>query len=132
MRATATTSVLLALLGCAASFPHSASAQLSERLERCLPSPTFEQEVSDVRAARGARGIEVDELTFDGPTHMPEAERTALLRKLNATPTTDDDDGIQHQEYEIEDWWKNNGYFKQISGFRPSPPHVTTRTSTSS
>lgn len=112
MRALHATPLALFVFSCATLCPSAASArQLSDRLERCLPSPTFAQEVADVRAARGARRLTVDGITFDGPTHMPDTEREALLQRLKATPTADDDGGIQQQEYEIENWWKNNGYF---------------------
>jgi outer membrane protein assembly factor BamA len=112
MRALHATPLALFVFSCATLCPTAASArQLSDRLERCLPSPTFAQEVADVRAARDARRLTVDGITFDGPTHMPDTEREALLQRLKATPTADDDGGIQQQEYEIENWWKNNGYF---------------------
>lgn len=113
MRAGTPALSLLAFFGCFAAFPHSTAAQLSERLERCLPTPTFAHEVEDVRAARGVPNVVVvDEVLFDGTNQMPAAERVALVKKLKAMHVTNDEDGVTEQEYEIEKWWKDNGYFR--------------------
>ena len=112
MRITADTPLVLVFLSSAILCPRAASAyQLSNRLEQCIPSPTFEREVLESSASRGAVTIAVDEVVFDGEMAMPDAERTALVRKLKTMRVKDDDDGLTEQQFEIEKWWKDNGYF---------------------
>jgi Surface antigen variable number repeat len=88
-------------------------AQLPERLERCLPYPTYAQEVKDMNAEVAAKmeikdwpqKIIIDEVKFDGPIHLPDAARKELAAKLKRYDFSPDPDWIKLA-------WLDRGFFK--------------------
>jgi outer membrane protein assembly factor BamA len=103
------------------------SAQISRRLDRCLPYPTLADEIDDMRAEvraktvaqEGARApagtIVIDEVTFDGPTRLPETVRERVVAELKQRSY---DAGSQWLE-EIQDAsilgaWQDEGFFKAL------------------
>jgi outer membrane protein assembly factor BamA len=112
MRAATAAPSFLVLISCVTLFPHSASAQISERLERCIPTPTFEREVLDASVQGAVPTVVVDDVTFDGPNQMPAAERAALVKKLKAMRVTNDGEGLAEQQNEVRRWWQDAGYYR--------------------
>jgi hypothetical protein len=122
MRAIHTTPLALFVFSCATLFPNAAPAhQLSDRLERCIPSPTFAQEVPDVSVQGRVPVIVVDEVVFDGVTEMPATERANLTKKLKAMRVKADDDGLQEQQSVIASWWQDHGYYRAEVRINASP-----------
>jgi outer membrane protein assembly factor BamA len=101
------------------------SAQISRRLNRCLPYPSLADEINDVReevrakiaattgATAPARTVVIDDVKFDGPTHLPEATRERLVAELKQG-TYEADSGwlVQLQNGSIPGAWQDDGFFK--------------------
>src|ERR1700734_3435509 len=70
------------------------SAQISRRLDRCLPYPSLADEINDTQeemhaktaATQGATALKqtviIDDVTFDGPTHLPGSVRERLVAEI--------------------------------------------------
>lgn len=99
-----------------------ANAQLPERIERCLPYPTYAQEV-DAMFSKPAGAVDttpdktfvIDSIDFDGPITLPEPAREKLVHDLKTTvflgaPDRPELDEIA--EVSIRGTWQDEGYFK--------------------
>jgi len=101
------------------------SAQLSRRLDRCLPYPSLADEIDDMReevrakfaatpgATAPAQTIVVDDVKFDGPTHLPVSTQERLVAELKRR-TFDASSGWLE---EIQSWpiggaWQDDGFCK--------------------
>jgi outer membrane protein assembly factor BamA len=105
---------------CALVYPSPTCAQLSKRLERCLPYPTYAQEIKDMDEEVAAKmeleepqRIVIDEVEFDGPIHISDSDRQQLISKLkqSAHPVTLDR-LEEFREVGITGMWWDRGYFK--------------------
>jgi outer membrane protein assembly factor BamA len=120
------------------------SAQLSRRLDRCLPYPTLADEIDDMReevrakiaATAGApavpRTVVIDDVKFDGPTHLPDATRERLVAELKLRTFEADSGWLEEvQAVSIRSAWLDAGFFKvaptatvQVIGTDPAVQHV--------
>jgi hypothetical protein len=101
------------------------SAQISRRLDRCLPYPSLADEISDVReevrakiaatpgATALARGVMIDEVKFDEPTHLPDAARERLIAELKQGTYKADSGWLEQiQSGLIPGAWQDEGFVK--------------------
>jgi outer membrane protein assembly factor BamA len=108
-------------------YPPPTCAQLPKRLERCLPYPTYAQEIRDMdeeiaakmemggprRPIEDPQKIVIDEVKFDGPIHISDSDRQQLISELKQLdyPVTPDRLG-EFREVGIMRMWRDRGYFK--------------------
>jgi outer membrane translocation and assembly module TamA len=102
-----------------------AHAQVPRRLTKCLPYPTLEEEIEDmraeVRAKMAANGeaplpapkVIIDEIKFDAPIHLPDSVRDELLNSIKEHEFAADSKWLEEiEEVPIRGAWQDNGYFK--------------------
>src|SRR5271156_1117166 len=107
--------VVLALV-----WPSPTCAQLPPELERCLPYPSYAQEIRDmdeeVAAKMGVKAsprIIIDDVKFDGPIHISDSDRQQLVSELKERSYRADYDWLSEvQEIGIKNVWRDRGYFK--------------------
>jgi outer membrane protein assembly factor BamA len=114
--------VVLALV-----YPSLTCAQLPPKLERCLPYPTYAQEIRDMDQEIAARmemkepqrpieepqRIVIDEVEFDGPIHISDSDRQQLISELKQRDYHAGSDWLSEvQEIWIRGMWRDRGYFK--------------------
>ena len=104
-----------------------ARAQLPPYVERCLPYPTYAQEVDaifrepepfDGEPAPPRRTFVVDSVSFDGPITLPEQARLKLVHDLRAREFEGDPDGAvpnEIAEVDVRGAWQDEGYFKAVA-----------------
>jgi hypothetical protein len=101
------------------------SAQISRRLDRCLPYPTLADEIDDMReevrakiaATPGAiapvRTVVIDKVELDQPTHLPVATRDRLVAELKqGTYRVDSGWLAEIQDASIRGAWADEGFLK--------------------
>jgi outer membrane protein assembly factor BamA len=121
------------------------SAQISRRLDRCLPYPSLADEIDDMReevrakiaATAGApaapRTVVIDDVKFDGPTHLPDATRERLVAELKLRTFEADSGWLEEvQAVSIRSAWLDAGFFKvaptatvQVISTDPAVQHVS-------
>lgn len=102
----------------------SASAQISPRLDRCLPYPSLADEINDMReevrakiaATEGAsalpRSVVIDDVKFDGPIRLPISARKRLVAELKQGTFQADSEWIGDvQDVSIRGAWADEGFF---------------------
>jgi outer membrane translocation and assembly module TamA len=107
-------------------------AQLSDRLNRCLPYPTFTQEVS------AQRGELQSPVVFDAITFSPDssglsaADRQSITDALHRATIKASPDWLNEARYVVSSYLKDRGYFKASSSVTseqlrtdPAGDHVT-------
>jgi hypothetical protein len=95
-------------------------AQLPKRLERCLPYPTYAQEIRDMDEEIAAKmemeepqRIVIDEVEFDGPIHISDSDRQQLISELKQSAYPVTLDWLEEvREVRIRGMWRDRGYFK--------------------
>jgi outer membrane protein assembly factor BamA len=100
-------------------------AQLPPRLERCLPYPTYQQEIKTMDEEVAVRTgmnesrqrIIVDDVKFDGPIHVSDAVRQKVVFDLKQHNFNDNPDLESAWLAEIQavglmGVWRDQGYFK--------------------
>jgi hypothetical protein len=114
--------VVLTVSGTVLDLP-AARAQLPENVERCLPYPTYAQEVnamySKPKPAESAdtksdKTFVIDTVDFDGPITMPEPARRKLIDDLTKTEFHGSPDRPvldKIAEANIRGTWQDEGYF---------------------
>jgi len=102
-------------------------AQLPRNLERCLPYPTYAQEVDALfhepealdEAAQPKHTFVVDSVSFDGPITLPDAARLKLVQELKAREFEGgpNDHAILNEiaEVSVRGTWQDEGYFKSVA-----------------
>jgi len=97
---------------CALLCPAPTCAQLPERLERCLPFPTYAQEIRDTNEEVAAKmeikeppRIILDDVKFDGPVHLSDSAREELVSELKRHDFGPDPDWIRRA-------WEDQGFYK--------------------
>jgi outer membrane protein assembly factor BamA len=116
---------VLAGMACALVCSPPVHAQLPQRLESCLPYPTYQQEIKamDEEAAAKTRMNEsrqriiVDDVKFDGPIHVSDAVRERVVSDLRQHDFNDSSDSEsawlgEIQAVELMGVWQDQGYFK--------------------
>jgi Surface antigen variable number repeat len=114
---------LLALIAAGILFRAPASqAQLPERVERCLPYPTFAQELDamytkpELNTTSTRRVIVIDSVDFDGPITLPEQARLKLMDDLKKHEFDADSKWLDEvAEVALTGAWQDQGYFKVIA-----------------
>lgn len=111
---------------CALLYPPLTCAQLPKRLERCLPYPTYAQEIRDMdeeiaakmeleeprRPIEKPQRIVIDEVEFDGPIHISDSDRQQLVSELKQSKYPVDSDRLEEfREVGIMGMWRDQGYF---------------------
>src|ERR1700722_12153165 len=112
---------------CALLYPPLTCAQLPKKLERCLPYPTYAQEIKDMdeeiaakmeleeprRPLENVQKIIIDEVRFDGPIHISDSDRQQLVSELKQSNYPVDSDRLEEfREVAIKGMWRDRGYFK--------------------
>jgi hypothetical protein len=109
----------LILLG-ASMCPSPVRAQLTDRLDRCLPYGSYAREVAAMHAEATAHAgtgsvsprIVIVDVVFEDPIRLTSAERETLVRQLKALPIRGEGDWLAEiQDVELSDFWKVRGYF---------------------
>ena len=97
-------------------------AQLPERVERCLPYPTYAQEVEamfskpELNKASTRRVVVIDSVDFDGPITLPESARLKLVDDLKKHEFDADSKWLDEvAEVELRGTWQDLGYFKVVA-----------------
>jgi len=108
-------------------YPSLTCAQLPKRLEKCLPYPTYAQEIRDMdqeiaakmeleeprRPLEMIQNIIVDEVRFDEPIHISDSDRQQLVSELKQRNLSDATDWLEEfREVGIKGMWRDRGYFK--------------------
>jgi outer membrane protein assembly factor BamA len=108
-------SMLLAAVAatCVAAISQPAHAQLPNRLRRCLPYPTFAEEVSDMTsAAAPKKQYFADKIHFDGDTQLNKSELEKVATALaHGVPLTEPDFADEVAEVARGEW-QDRGYFR--------------------
>jgi hypothetical protein len=98
------------------------SAQLPERVERCLPYPTYAQEVDSMSSratlvkASTKRVVVIDSVDFDGPISLPEQARLKLVDDLKKLEFDADSKWLDEvAEVSLRGTWQDLGYFKVVA-----------------
>ncbi|HTZ99397.1 MAG TPA: POTRA domain-containing protein [Candidatus Aquilonibacter sp.] len=94
-----------------------AYAQIPERVQRCLPYPTFAEEVASLhQESLGPslpKVITIEAVDFDGPTTLPKANLARLVSNLEGRHF---DAGSNWLDEVTDEWvrgaWQDDGYFK--------------------
>jgi hypothetical protein len=97
-------------------------AQLPERVERCLPYPTYAQEVDamfskpELTKSSAKRVIVIDSVDFDGPITLPEPARLRLVDDLKKHEFDADSKWLDEvAEVTLRGTWQDLGYFKVVA-----------------
>ena len=97
-------------------------AQLPERVERCLPYPTYAQEVDamfskpELNKASTKRVVVIDSVDFDGPITLPEQARLKLMDDLKKQEFDADSKWLDEvAEVALRGTWQDLGYFKVVA-----------------
>ena len=103
------------------------SAQISRRLDRCLPYPSLADEINDTQeemhaktaATQGATALKqtviIDDVTFDGPTHLPGSVRERLVAEIKHRSYDADSRWLEEiQDGSIRDAWQDEGFLKVL------------------
>jgi Surface antigen variable number repeat len=103
------------------------SAQISRRLDRCLPYPSLADEISDMReGVRGnaastpgatalGRTVVIDDVKFDGPTRLPDPARERLIAEIKRRSYDAGSRWLDEiQDGSIRDAWQDEGFFKVL------------------
>ncbi|MGA7856161.1 MAG: POTRA domain-containing protein [Candidatus Acidiferrales bacterium] len=103
----------------------SAFGQISPRLKRCLPYPTFADEVRDAQrevdsktaAAKSTpdtrQSVVIDDVKFDAAIHLQDSDRVRLVARLKATRFDAKSPWLEQvQDPWIRGAWMDEGYFK--------------------
>jgi hypothetical protein len=116
---------------CALLYLPSTHAQLPPRLERCLPFPTYGQEVTALNEEADAKiratdeevatktgfeepqpGVVIDTIKFDGPVRIPDSATQELIAELNYHDFAADGDWLKAAlDQGIPAMWRDRGYF---------------------
>jgi len=115
-------------------------AQLPQGLERCLPYPTYAQEVREMneevarkmgikepspRIEELSPTIIIDEVKFDGPIHLSDSARGQLISELKQHQFDADSDWLDEvQEVTIRGAWMDEGYFQVTSTAKDEPIRI--------
>jgi outer membrane protein assembly factor BamA len=110
---------------CALVCPPPVRAQLPQKVERCLPYPTYQQEIKamdeEVAARTGInesrQRIIVDDVIFDGPVHLSDAGRKQAVSELKQHDFNGNSDSESAWLGEIQGMalmgvWQDQGYFR--------------------
>ena len=103
-------------------WPRILCAQLPERLERCLPYPTFAQEIRAMKEETEPTQEQPPEIKrtiisvkFDPETHLPQSLRTQIVRSIKYEQFYDDSESdwlSELQEVGIKGLLQDSGYFR--------------------
>jgi hypothetical protein len=114
---------ILALIAAGILFSAPATrAQLPEHVERCLPYPTYAQEVDamypkeTLKNASTKRLVVIDSVEFDGPITLPEQARLKLVHDLEKLEIDADSKWLDEvAEVALRGAWQDLGYFKVVA-----------------
>jgi surface antigen-like variable number repeat protein len=122
-------SALLAV-ACAMVCTAPAFGQLSPRLKRCLPYPTFADEVRDAQrevdsktsaatnTPKSRQRVVIDDVKFDGPIHLGDSMREQFVARLKTSTfdASSDPDTSYNWLDQVVAWirgtWEDDGFFK--------------------
>jgi outer membrane protein assembly factor BamA len=100
------------------------SAQISRRLDRCLPYPSLADEINGMRDEVHAKidanaapktaqlTVVIDEVKFDGPTHLPGSAQEQLFAELKQGTFKADSRWLEETQWSIRGAWAGEGYYK--------------------
>jgi outer membrane translocation and assembly module TamA len=95
-------------------------AQLPDKLSRCLPYPTFAQEVSAQRGDLQPPPIVFDEITFDpSSTGLSPADRDNLVATLRGASVKAEPDWLDQARHVAGSFLQDRGYFKADLSLSP-------------
>jgi outer membrane protein assembly factor BamA len=92
-----------------------ANAQLPKHVERCLPYPTYAQEVDTMYSGKPVaqnKVIVIDSVEFDGPVTLPAQNKQKLIDDLKRLEPDADSRWLEEvEEAPIRGAWQDDGYF---------------------
>ena len=104
---------LLAAISGLACLAPPASAQLPERLRRCLPYPTLAEEIWDMMPAPPPeREFFLDEIHLDGDTKLPKAELEKIAADLMPSEPFAEPNWYNEVAQVARGEWQDRGYFR--------------------
>lgn len=102
-----------------------AFGQISPRLKRCLPYPTFADEVRDAQREVDSKtaaatstpdsrqSVVIDDVKFDGPIHLQDFDRERLVAQLKASRFDANSGWLEEvRDPWIRGAWADEGFFK--------------------
>lgn len=99
-----------------------AHAQVPEKVERCLPYPTYAQEVdamypkATLKNGSTKKIVVIDSVEFDGPITLPEQARLNLVDDLKKIEFDADSNWLEEvAAVSLKGTWQDQGYFKVIA-----------------
>jgi outer membrane protein assembly factor BamA len=119
-----------ALVVCAMVSTAPAFGQVSPRLKRCLPYPTFADEVRDAQrevdsktsaatnTPESRQRVVIDDVKFDGPIHLGDSMREKFVARLKTSTfdASSDPDTSYNWLNQVVAWirgtWEDDGFFK--------------------
>ena len=108
--------LLISLLFCS----QVAYGQVPKGLERCLPYPTFAEEIQAMRPSRTTTDeipqphVIIDSVNFDEPITLPKSAQERMLSELRQQTFPADSDWLDDVlEVPIRRTWQDEGYFKE-------------------
>lgn len=93
-------------------------AQIPHRLERCLPYPSFAEEIEEANQEAGQKApkprvVIIEDAEFEGPIHLSEAGREKLIADLRQHRPPADSKWIEAvEEVGVRGAWQDEGYFR--------------------
>jgi outer membrane protein assembly factor BamA len=121
MRMTVRLPALLSIIICASLSPSQASAQLTDRPDRCLPYGSYARQAADLHNGTVAKvkvegappDIVIDDVHLDGSITLSKSERQTLVARLKASPIIGQADWLEKVKYdELSGFWQDRGYYK--------------------
>lgn len=103
---------LTVLASFAALIPQVSKAQLPERLQRCLPYPTYAEEIDDMMPPMPEKQYVLDEVRFDGDTQLTKAELAEIAASLKPGSFFSEPDFYESVAEVARGDWLDRGYFR--------------------
>jgi outer membrane protein assembly factor BamA len=100
------------LASCALLIPQATKAQLPERLQRCLPYPTFAEEIADMTPPAPEKQYVLDEVHFDGDTQLTQGDLAKVAESLKPGSSFSEPDFYETVAEVARGEWLDRGYFR--------------------
>jgi outer membrane protein assembly factor BamA len=96
--------------------PRHAEAQLPQRIERCLPYPTFAQEVADMMPAQDVQKPEekivIEDVRFEGDTKLSKSELEKIKSYIRRGEPVAAPEGYEEVAEVSQGLWEDRGYYR--------------------
>jgi hypothetical protein len=86
--------------------------QVPPCIQHLSPYPQLADEISQMRAEAGPAKIEIEDVKFDGPVHLPHAALEELVKSVKLLELDANSDWVPAIEEIISSAWQKQGYFR--------------------